>query len=155
VAVVANATTKPADVERMTARLVKNLQDAKVTAVAMESRTTMHRELQPTPENGAEAQDKQCDHILLTQIIDFNNDPLEPRGPTISVGGRVPSIDAADSGTVYRDNLQINFDLFRIGRFKPIVDGAVQEKPAVNVSDSLMPAMDREANRISHDLKKK
>jgi hypothetical protein len=77
--------------------------------------------------------------------------------PTISIGGRVPSIDASDplggsSGPVYRDNLKIGFALFRIGQWQPVLDTSIQERPSGNASDSLSPAMDREANRVSHEV---
>ena len=44
-------------VERLTERLVKNLQRGKVEAVAMESSTTKERTLRPTRQNTDEAED--------------------------------------------------------------------------------------------------
>jgi hypothetical protein len=58
------------------------------------------------------------------------------------------------SGPVHRENLQLAFALFRIGRFKPVLDTYVLERPSANVSDSLLPAMDHEANRVGRELKK-
>ena len=58
------------------------------------------------------------------------------------------------SGPVYRENLQVAFALFRIGRFKPVLDTYVLERASANVSDTLLPAMDHEANRVDHELKK-
>jgi hypothetical protein len=68
-------------------------------------------------------------------------------------------VDASDplggsTGPIYRENLQVAFALFRIGRFKPVLDTYVLERPSANVSDTLLGAMDREANRIGHELKK-
>jgi hypothetical protein len=161
VAVVSNASTEPAFAERMTARLTKSLNENKINDLMMETRTTTGRQLQPTIENGNEARDKDCDYVLLTQIVDPRaHHPFEPQGSEISIGGRVPSIDASDplggsSGPVYRENLQIGFAMFRIGRFKPVLDTVLKDRPSANVSDSLVLAMDREANRVSHELRKK
>jgi hypothetical protein len=157
VAVVANASAKSAFVERMTERLSKSLKDHKLKALMMDSATTPQRKLEPTAENGEESRQKDCDYILLTQILDPQAHPLEPQMPTISIGGRVPSIDASDplggsSGPVYRDNRKIGFALFRRGQWKPVLDTFIQERPSGDVSDSLLPAMDREANRVSHEV---
>jgi len=159
VAVVANASAKSIFVERMTQRLTKNLKDNKVKALMMDSATTTQHKLEPSAENGEESRHKDCDYILLTQILDPQAHPLDPQMPTISIGGRVPSTDASDpmggsSGPVYRDNLKISFALFRRGQWKPILDTYIQERPSGNVSDSLLPAMDREANRVSHEMNK-
>jgi hypothetical protein len=158
VAMVANASPTSAWVERLSDRLTKNLQKNKVNAVIMDSSTTMDRKLHPTNENGEESKAKECDYVLLTQIVDPKTH-FEPPS-TISIGGKVPSVDASDpmggsSGPVYRDNLQINFALFRPGHLTPTLDTYVLEQASANVSDSFLRAMDREANRISHDLKKK
>ena len=100
VATVANASTTSAFVERMTVRLANSLEANKVDTVKMDSRTTTQRKLQPTRENGEESRKKECDYILLTQIVDPRTHPLEPRLPEISIGGRVPSVDASDSRPV-------------------------------------------------------
>jgi hypothetical protein len=159
VAVVANASAKSAFVERMTERLTKSLKDNKLIALMLDSSTTTQHKLEPTAENGDESRQKDCDYILLTQILDPQAHPLEPQMPTISIGGRVPGTDASDpmggsSGPVYRDNLRISFALFRRGQWKPVLDTFIQERPSGNVSDSLLPAMDREANRVSHEVNK-
>src|SRR6266852_3291828 len=70
VAMVANASTVSAFLERLTERLAKNLKRSKVEAVAMDSSTTMERKLRPTRQNAEEADDKQCDYTLLTQIVE-------------------------------------------------------------------------------------
>src|SRR5438874_10807170 len=54
VAIVSNASTTSAFVERMTARLTKSLKENKINALMMDSRTTTGRQLQPTIENGHE-----------------------------------------------------------------------------------------------------
>jgi hypothetical protein len=59
------------------------------------------------------------------------------------------------SPPVYRENLQINIALFRTGRYKPVLDTRIPAQPSANVSDSFLLAMDREANRVSHELNKK
>ena len=159
VAVVGNASTTSAFVEHLTERLVKSLKQNKVGAVAMDSSTPSRYPLQLSKDNGHESQQKNCDYLLLTQIRDPRQHPLDPRAPQISIGGRVPSVDASDpmggsSGPVHRDNLEVAFALFRIGRFKPVLDTSVLERPSANVSDTLLPAMDHEANRVDHELKK-
>ena len=159
VATVANASTTRAFVERLTERLTESLKQNKINAETMDSRTTDKHPLELSTDNGEEAKEKECDYILLSQIRDPRQHPLEPRPPEISIGGRVPSIDASDpmggsSGPVYRENLQVAFALFRIGRFKPILDTYVLERASANVSDTLLPAMDHEANRVDHELKK-
>jgi hypothetical protein len=146
--------------DRMTERLSKSLKDNKISAVAMDSSTTTDHKLHLTAENGHEAKGKECDYILLTQIVEPKAHPEEPQIPPISIGRKVPSIDASDplggsSGPVYRDNLQISFALFRTDRFKPVVDTVMLAQPSGNVSGNLLSTMDRESNRIGHELKKK
>jgi Skp family chaperone for outer membrane proteins len=60
VAMVANASTVSASLERLTERLAKNLKRSKVEAVAMDSSTAMERKLRPTRRNTEEADDKQA-----------------------------------------------------------------------------------------------
>jgi hypothetical protein len=160
VATIANASTTSVFVERLTERLTKDLQKNKTNAVMMDSATTTQGKLQPTLENGEESREKGCDYVLLGQIRDPSAHPFEPQIPTVSIGGRVPSVDASDplggsSGPVYRDNLQVAFALFRRGRPKPDLDTLIQERPSANVSDTFLNAMDRVANRVSHELNKK
>jgi hypothetical protein len=157
VAEVANASTTSAFVERMTERLAKSLKQNKLQAVTMDSRTTMDRRLHLSTQNGEEARQKDCDYIVLTQIRDPGSRPWEPQAPDVSIGGPVPSVDAADpmtNGPVHRENLQVAFALFRRGEPKPLLETNVLERPSANVSDSLLPAMDHEANRVGHELKK-
>jgi hypothetical protein len=159
VASVANASTTSAFVERMTERLTRSLKQNKINAVTMDSRTTEKHPLELSSDNGEEAQQKECDYILLSQIRDPRQHPLEPQPPQISIGGRVPSVDASDpmggsSGPVYRENLEVAVALFRMGRYKPVLDTYVLERPSSSVSDTLLTAMDHEANRVDHELKK-
>jgi hypothetical protein len=160
VATVGNASTTQAFVERLTERLTRSLKQNKINAVSMDSRTTDKRPLELSTDNGEEAKQKECDYVLLSQIRDPRQRPFEPQPPQISIGGRVPSVEASDplggsSGPVYRENLQVFFALFRIGRFKPVLDTYVLDRPSANVSDTLLPAMDHEANRVGHELKKR
>jgi len=145
VATVGNASTTSAFVERLTERLTRSLKQNKVNAVTMDSRTTDKHPLQLSTDNGEEAKQKECDYVLLSQIRDPRQHPLEPQLPEISIGGRVPSVEASDPRPVYRENLQVAFALFRIGRFKPVLDTVVLERPSTNVSDTFLPAMDHEA----------
>jgi len=154
VATVANASTTRAFVERLTKRLTESLKQNKIKAETMDSRTTDKHPLELSTDNGDEAKQKECDYILLSQIRDPRQHPLEPQLPEISIGGRVPRVDASDPSPVYRENLQVAFALFRIGRFKPVLDTVVLERPSANASDTFLPAMDHEANRVSHELKK-
>jgi hypothetical protein len=154
-----NASTTSADGDRLTERLTRSLKQNKINAVMMDSRTTNKHPLELSIENGEEAKQKECDYVLLSQIRDPRQHPLEPRPPEISIGGRVPSVDASNplggsSGPVYRENLQVDFALFQVGLFKPVLDTYVLERPSANVSDTLLPAMDHEANRVGHELKK-
>lgn len=160
VASVADASTVPAMVDRLSERLTRALARNKLDSVAMSSATTLERELRPTTDNGEEARSKECDYILLTQI--YSKRPLTAQGtePGISIGGRVPSIDASDplggnSGPVYREELQVRFAVFRPGRPDATLDTEIWERSSANVSDSFLQAMDREANRVGHELKKK
>jgi len=154
VATVGNASTTSAFVERLTERLTRSLKQNKINAVTMDSRTTEKHPLQLSTDNAEEAKQKECDYVLLSQIRDPRQHPLEPQLPEISIGGRVPSVEASDPRPVYRENLQVAFALFRIGRFKPVLDTVVLERPSTNVSDTFLPAMDHEANRVGHELKK-
>jgi hypothetical protein len=160
VAIVANRTTKSLFVERMTERLTRGLVQNKLAAVTMDSATTNDRELHPTIENSGELKVRECDYLVLTHVTDPKTHPAEMRIPDISIGGKVPSVDASDplggsSGPVYRDNLEVGFALFRPGHLKAELDTTFLAQPTANASDSLLPAMDRVANRISHELKKK
>ncbi len=160
VATVANASTVPAMVDRLSERLTQALGKGKLDALSMSSSTTLDRELRPTVENGEEASSKECDYILLTQI--YSKRPLTAQGtePGISTRGSVPSIDASDpmggsSGPVYREELEVKFAVFRPGNPEAMLDTDIWERSSANVSDSFLQAMDREASRVSHELKKK
>jgi hypothetical protein len=128
--------------------------------VAMDSAATKDRELRPTLENSSEMKSRECDYVLLTQVTDPKAHRTEPRGPQISIGGKTPSVDASDpmggqSGPVYRDSLEIDFALFRAGKPSAAMNATLLEQPSANVSDSLVQAMDRVANRVQHELKKR
>jgi hypothetical protein len=160
VAIVSNLSTRGVLADRMTERLSKSLKDDKINTLRIDSSTTTDRKLHPTRENGEDAKSNECDYILLTQISDPKAHLYDEQPPQISVGGRVPSTDASDplggsSGPVYRTNLEISFALFRTDARKPIVDDLIMAQPSGAVSDNLLSAMDRESNRISHELKKK
>ena len=157
VATVANASTTSAFVERLTERLTKSLKQNKINAITMNSRTTERHPLELSTENGEEAKENECDYVLLSQIRDPRQQSLGEPAAEISIGGRPPSVDASDplgGRAVYRENLQVSFALFRIGRFKAVLDASVLERPSANVADTLLPAMDHEANRVDHELKK-
>jgi hypothetical protein len=160
VATVTNIGARSAFVDRLTERLTKDLREERIKALAMESRTTADAKLHPTQENGEEAKSKECDYMLLTQIVDPKTRPFDPQSPQISIGGRVPSTDASDplggsSGPVYRENVQISFALFPMDRLRPVIDTVILAQPSGHASDNLMSAMDHEANRVSAELKKK
>lgn len=159
VAMVANVSTVSASLERLTERLTKSLKSSKLEVVAMDSSTTMERKLRPTHQNSEEAEDKQCDYTLLTQIVEARAHPGAPQTAR-RPGAIVPSIDGADplggnSGPVYRENERIAFALFRPYHDDPVVDTYILDRASANVSDSFQMAMDRIANRVSSDLKKK
>jgi hypothetical protein len=159
VATVGNASSTSAFVERMTDRLTTSLKQNKINAVTMDSRTTEKYPLALSNDNGEEAQQKECDYVLLSQIRDPKQHPFEPQPPQISIGGRVPSVDASDplggsSGPVHRDNLQVAVALFRIGRFKPVLETYILERASSSVSETLLSAMDHEANRVDRELRK-
>ncbi len=160
VATVTNVSTRSALVDRLTERLSKDLRGDKINAFTMDSSTTTDGKLHPTRENGEEAKSKDCDYMLLSQIVDPKAHPFDPQSPQISIGGRVPSVDASDpmggsSGPVHRDNLQISFALFPMDRLKPVVDTVILAEPSGHVSDNLLSAMDRESNRVASELKKR
>ena len=160
VAGISNLTATSLFEERMAARLTKSLQQNKLGAVAMDSATTDSRELRPTVANGNEMKRQECDFVLLTQVRNDNTNVTNPSVPAIRIGGRVPSTDASDpmggqSGPVYREQLEVDYALFRAGKFNAETNGSMLERPSGNVSDSLVQAMDRVANRVAHDLKKK
>jgi hypothetical protein len=159
VAIVNNASTVSAYVERLTERLAKNIKGSQVEAVAMDSSTTKERTLRPTRQNIDEADDKQCDYTLLTQIVETRAHPAAPQ-TSPRTGATVPSLDATDplggsSGPVYREELGIAFALFRTSRHDPVFDAIILETASANVSDTFLAGMDRIANRVSHDVLKK
>jgi hypothetical protein len=161
VALVNNRTTELLSPDRMTARLVKAATNKKLSAVAMNSATGDVRKLRPTLENSQEMKEKECDYIALTMITGSSNYGGPSNDAEVSIGhAKVPSIDASDpmggsSGPVYRNDLDINFAVFRAGHVEALLDTTLQDRARANVSDSLMDAMDREANRVRHELKKK
>lgn len=160
VATVGNASTVSVMEERLTDRLAKDLARAKIDSISMDSATTRDQKLWPTRDNGEEARSKECDYILLTRIEDKRALSGQGTTPEISIGGRVPSLDASDplsgtTGPVYRENMRVNFALFQTGKTDPMIDTYILERSSANVSESFLEAMDREANRVSHEVKKK
>jgi hypothetical protein len=144
----------------MTERLTKSLVQNKLAGVTMDSATTDDRELHLTAANGEELKRLECDYAVLTQVTKPKANPTEPRVPSITIGRRVPSTDASDpmggqSGPVYRDNLEIDFALFRPGKFSAMMNATILAQPSANVSDSLVQTMDQIANRVRHELRKK
>lgn len=156
VAGVNNRTGKSLSVERMTERLARSLSESKLIAVVMDSATTGDRELHLTLQNSEELKRRECNDVVLTQVVDTRSHPTELKLPEISIGGKAPNVDASDPpGTPARENLEVRFALFRPGSPKAVTDTSFSAQPSPNVSDSFMQAMDRVANRIGHDVKKK
>jgi hypothetical protein len=160
VAVVSNRTATSLFVERMTERLTKSLVQNNLAAVAMDSATTDDRELHPTLANGEELKRLECNYLVLTQITNPNAHSTDPRVPSGPMGRKLPGTDASDpmggqSGPVYRDDLEIDFALFRPGKFGAMKNATIPAQPSANVSDSLVQTMDQVANRVGHELKKK
>lgn len=159
VAGVANASTVPADLGRLADRLAAGLKRNKFEAVTMDSGTSMNHRLQPTRDNSDEADAKQCDYTVLTRIVENRAHPAAP--PTARAGGPiVPSIDAADtmggmSGPVYRERMEIDFALFRSSRADALVDTSIFETASAGVSGTFQSAMDRIADRVTHEIRKK
>ena len=160
VAVVSNASTASADLDLLTQRLVKTLKKNKQDAVTMDSSTTMNRTLRPTRENTDEADDKQCEYTVLTKIVENRAHPAAL--PTGRPGGPiVPDLDASatqpgpGSRPPVREEMQIDFALFRERRVDPVIDTSIFQTASQGVSDSFMSAMDRVASRVSHEMKKK
>src|SRR5882672_420360 len=147
VAAVNNRTGKSLFVERMTERLARSLGESKLNAVVMDSATTSDRELRPTLGNSEELKRRECDYLVLTQVVDPKSRPTEPVIPPISIGGKVSSANASDplggqSGPQYRDPLDVNFAVFRPGSPKSVLNTKISDQPSGNVSDSMMQAMD-------------
>lgn len=160
VAVINNHTAELLAPDRMTARLARAVTDKKLLAVAMDSATGNPKDLRPTLENSEEMKEKNCDYIVLTRVTGSSKSGGPPSDAASIGGARVPSIDASDpmggsSGPVYRNELEINFAIFRSGNPFPLLDTQLLERARANASDSLMDAMDREGNRVRHELKKK
>ena len=159
VAGVANASTVSADLGRLGDRLVAGLKRNKFDAVTMDSSTSMNRRLPPTRDNSDEAGAKQCDYTVLTRIVENRAHPAA--SPTARPGGpTVPSIDAADtmggnSGPVYREEMEMDFALFRTSRADPLFDTSILERASAGVSDTFQSAMDRIASRVTHEIRKK
>ena len=160
VAVVNNHSAELLSPDRMTSRLVQAVSDKKHSAVPMETATSDSRKLQPTMENSEEMKSKDCDYIVLTMVTGSSRPDMSSGDAGISIGhARVPSVDASDplggqSGPVYRNELEINFAVFRAGNPYPILDTQILDRARAHASDSLMDAMDREGNRVRHELKK-
>ncbi|HKD01223.1 MAG TPA: hypothetical protein VKB77_02300 [Terriglobales bacterium] len=158
VAGVANASTVSADLGRLADRLVAGLKRNKFDAVTMDSSTSMNHRLQPTRDNADEADAKQCDYTVLTRIVENRAHPAAPL--TARPGAIVPSVDAADtmggnSGPVYREEMEMDFALFRTSRADPLFDTSILERASAGVSDTFQSAMDRIASRVTHEIRKK
>jgi hypothetical protein len=159
VALVENTSTVSAYEERLTERLVKSLRRDQLEAVAMDSSTTKEHTLRPTRQNTDEADRKQRSYTLLTQIVETRTNPAAPE-TFPRAGARVPSVDASDpmggrSGPVYREELGIAFALFRTSRYDPVLSTFILERASANVADTFLVAMDRIANRVIREVKKK
>lgn len=157
VAVIGNASPESLFVDRLADRITQDLKDDKLDAVRMESVTTLRQPLRMTPDNAGEFKERGCDFLLLTQVTKPRSRPLPTDPPVISIGKK-PSLDASDSltrGPVYRESLRVEFALFHSGAFDPSVDGYIQDESTGHVLTDLMPAMDRVASRIIHELKKR
>jgi hypothetical protein len=160
VAVVNNQTSNSLMEDRMTERLARGLSDSKLIGMVMDSLTTKDRQLHSTIENAEEVKSRECDYLVLTQVSDPRAHPTEMSIPSISIGGKAPSTDVSDpmggqSRAPARDTLDVNFAVFRTGSPKALLNTRISDQVSANVSDSLMQAVDREANRIGHDLRKK
>jgi len=158
VAGVANASAASADLGRLADRLVAGLKRNRFDAVTMDSSTPMNGRLQPTRDNYDEADAKQCDYTVLTRMVENRAHRAVPL--TARPGATVPSIDAADtmggnSGPVYREEMEVDFALFRTSRADPLVDTSMLERASAGVSDTFQSAMDRIANRVTHEIRKK
>lgn len=159
IAVVANASSVSAELDRLTERLVKSLTaKERRDAVAMDSSTTMNRQLRPTRQNSDEADDKQYEYTLLTQIVESRAHPGAPPGMHPS-GPVVPDLDASatrpgsTSLPPNREEMQISFALFRQRRVAPVADTSILQAASSAVSDTFMAGMDRIASRVSHEIK--
>jgi len=154
VAEVNNRTATSLMTDRLTERLARNLTSKKRKAVAMQSRTTGQHDLRPTAENSEEAKQLECNYLVLTQVTDPRSNPTDLAGPQISIGGRRPSIDTGDpNGSTARDSLEINFALYRTGSLEPLLQTSLRDEPSDTIAASLTQGIDREANRIEHELK--
>ena len=159
-AVVRDVSHLLANSELLTAELANQLKRLKLNAVRMESRTPVRRRLEMDRDTGAEARDKDCDYVLLTQIDDLRQRGLDPLSiPPIGIGSgqRVPSTDASE-GPLQRgqgSTVLINFAFYRISRLTPVLDGTVESRAAEASSSSLTFDIDQVANRVNGYLKKK
>src|SRR5258706_9769508 len=127
VAIVSNMSARSALVDRLTERLSKDLRDDKIKAVTMDSGTTTDPKLHPTRENGEEAKSRDCDYMLLTQIVDPKTRRFDLQSTQISIAVRVTISDSSDlmgssSRPRYMDNLTISFTRFPRSRLNPVLD---------------------------------
>lgn len=154
VAEINNRTATSLMTDRLTERLARNLTSKERKAVAMQSRTTDRRDLRPTVENSEEAKQLECNYLVLTQVTDPRSNPTDLAGPQIAIGGRRPSPDSGDPvGASVRDSLEIDFALYRTGSPEPLLQTRLLDEPSSTIALSLTQGMDREANRIGHELK--
>jgi len=159
VAEVNNRTSQSLWVERLTKELARRLSGDKIAAMVMESATTSDRELHPTVENGEEIKRNECGYLVLTQVTEQRLRTTGLGPPQISIGRNTPNIDASDPGngrgTSNRENLVVNFAVYRPGNPEPMLETQTLDRTSSNASDSMMDAMGQEANRIRRELKKK
>ena len=93
--------------------------------------------------------------LRSSQIRDPRQHPFEPHPPEISIGGRVPSVDASDGrGGSSGDNQLVTVCAISNRAIQAGLDTYVLERPSAHGSDAFLEQSDHEANRVDHELKK-
>lgn len=156
VAQLVNLSTEFAQEPQLATRLIANFKRLKISVVAMESRTPSRQRLAPDADTGTEARDKNCDYILLTQIVTLHRGLGLNTSPESIGARRIPSTDASENGRDRALNdVQLRFTLFRLGRLDPIVDDAISSLNSTSTNYNLEEDVDREASRVRRELGKK
>ena len=156
VAQVANLSAESVREPWLTTQLSSNLKRFKLDVLTLESRTPARRRIELDLDTAAEVRDKNCDYVLLTQIVDLRRGILGSTQPNISLGKRIPGTDASEGPGLGRQNdVQLRYALFRIGRPEPVFEDAISEQSSTSTNYNVEADVDREAARIRHELTKK
>jgi len=135
-----NRTDHAVSAETLRARLLSEIQESGVEAVALNA-------ISPG-EAQTEARAKQCDFILYTDIASLKTSAAK------KVGGFLGRATGVGSGGVDKTEAKVEFQLFAVGENSPRLKSAAAAKEEGDEA-SVGTALEQEANQVSAEARKK